>query len=593
MSVSYPGVTHNLRRLAVSSALMMIAACSDTVTAPRDAMRQVTGRRPDVQIASTTIVFASDESWGGQRVCLRSSPCATGAVSWNYPGPGNWNADLSPLPGASWIWSSGLNGFSSPSYPATFSFSKTFELSGSPITAVIRIAADDSATVFVNDNEIGGVGGIQSPYPDATGHLTSFDIASFLHTGTNTITVRGSNGVNPTGCAGTYSCNPAGVVFGGSIDYTPNSAPTISMGSAFFGVEGSQIDIGAIGAADVDGDQLSYVLTFGDTPAPVSSPSSINGSLDDTDAPGGAVITPSLTHSYGDNGTYTVTLTVTEVGKTPALSATANATVTVTNAAPVISVLTLPSSPVPLGTSVAAVAAYTDAGWRDTHTALLQWDWDSETATSTGAASTGIASAGIANGSNTYTAAGVYTVRVLVTDDDGEVASRSSAADISAYVVVYDPAGGFVTGAGWIESPVAACRFTACASDGTAVGKATFGFVSRYARGATVPTGTTEFHFQAGGLKFQSVSYQWLVIAGGRAQYKGEGTINGVGHYGFILTAIDGQLNGGDGSDKLRIKIWDLDNASASVIYDNQMGALDDGNAATALGGGVISIKAK
>jgi hypothetical protein len=256
-------------------------------------------------------------------------------------------------------------------------------------------------------------------------------------------------------------------------------------------------------------------------------------------------------------------------------------------------VLTLPSSPVPIGTSVAAVAAYTDAGWRDTHTALLQWDWDSETATSTGAASTGIASAGIANGSNTYTAAGVYTVRVLVTDDDGEVASRSSAVDISAYVVVYDPAGGFVTGAGWIESPVAACRFTACASDGTAVGKATFGFVSRYARGATVPTGTTEFHFQAGGLKFQSVSYQWLVIAGGRAQYKGEGTINGVGHYGFILTAIDGQLNGGDGSDKLRIKIWDLDNASASVIYDNQMGALDDGNAATALGGGVISIKAK
>jgi hypothetical protein len=42
-----------------------------------------------------------------------------------------------------------------------------------------------------------------------------------------------------------------------------------------------------------------------------------------------------------------------------------------------------------------------------------------------------------------------------------------------------------------------------------------------------------------------------LVIAGARAQYKGLGTVNGSGNYGFLLTAIDGQVNGGGGVDKL------------------------------------------
>ena len=58
-------------------------------------------------------------------------------------------------------------------------------------------------------------------------------------------------------------------------------------------------------------------------------------------------------------------------------------------------------------------------------------------------------------------------------------------------------------------------------------------------------------------MNFHSTSYEWLVVAGARAQYKGEGTINGSGNYGFMLTAIDGQINGGGGVDKFRIKIWD------------------------------------
>jgi len=63
---------------------------------------------------------------------------------------------------------------------------------------------------------------------------------------------------------------------------------------------------------------------------------------------------------------------------------------------------------------------------------------------------------------------------------------------------------------------------------------------------------------------FHSVVYEWLVVSGARAQYKGTGTINGAGNYGFLLTAIDGQINGGGGTDKFRVKIWDKNNGDTT-----------------------------
>jgi len=153
--------------------------------------------------------------------------------------------------------------------------------------------------------------------------------------------------------------------------------------------------------------------------------------------------------------------------------------------------------------------------------------------------------------------------------------------------VVYDPSGGFVTGGGWIDSPEGAY-----AADASLTGRATFGFVSKYQKGAKVPTGSTEFQFKVAGLNFKSASYEWLVVAGAHAKYKGVGTINGAGNYGFMLTATDGQIAGGGGVDTFRIKIWDKDNGDA-VVYDNQMGEGDDSYAGTALGGGSIVIHTK
>jgi hypothetical protein len=151
------------------------------------------------------------------------------------------------------------------------------------------------------------------------------------------------------------------------------------------------------------------------------------------------------------------------------------------------------------------------------------------------------------------------------------------------FVVIYDPKGGFATGGGWINSPTGAYYFNPAI-----VGRATFGFSSKYQKGASIPTGDTQFNFHTGGLDFRSSFYDWLVVAGARAQYKGAGKINGIGNYSFILTAVDGQVNGGGGTDRFRIKIWE--SASGSIIYDNQRGTDDNAAPTTTLGGGSIVV---
>ena len=111
-------------------------------------------------------------------------------------------------------------------------------------------------------------------------------------------------------------------------------------------------------------------------------------------------------------------------------------------------------------------------------------------------------------------------------------------------------------------------------------GKATFGFVAKYKKGASVPDGNTEFQFKAGDLNFHSTSYEWLVVTGSNfAKFKGEGTINGEGNYKFQIWA-------GDGSpDTFRIKIWYEDNGNEIVVYDNGMNQ--------EIGGGSIVVHTK
>jgi parallel beta-helix repeat protein len=158
-------------------------------------------------------------------------------------------------------------------------------------------------------------------------------------------------------------------------------------------------------------------------------------------------------------------------------------------------------------------------------------------------------------------------------------------------VPIYDPEGGFVTGGGWIWSPAGAYS-----DDSELEGKATFGFVSKYKKGAQTPEGNTEFVFKAADLNFHSDSYDWLVVAGAKAMFKGIGTINGEGEYKFMLTAIDANIKENDSFDvdRFRIKIWSEDEyGNETVVYDNGLGADDDDGATTEIGGGSIVIHTK
>ncbi|MGH7726918.1 MAG: immunoglobulin-like domain-containing protein [Candidatus Eiseniibacteriota bacterium] len=258
-------------------------------------------------------------------------------------------------------------------------------------------------------------------------------------------------------------------------------------------------------------------------------------------------------------------------------SGTVSQTITVVDVTPPTAAITAP----PSGTVVAAGTPLTFTGNAGDNCGLqsARWQFDSIVVP---AGPIGLGGAIM----TTYvlTTPGVYQVKLIVDDACGNSVTASQTPEgFDWTVIVYDPNAGFVTGGGWIYSPPGAYR-----PNPALEGKANFGFVSKYHRGSRVPTGETEFQFKTAGLNFHSSAYEWLVVAGAKAQYRGAGTINGGGSYDFLLTAIDGSIQGGGKPDKLRMKIWDR--VSGGVVYDNQNGQPDDSDASTVLGGGSIEI---
>ena len=113
-----------------------------------------------------------------------------------------------------------------------------------------------------------------------------------------------------------------------------------------------------------------------------------------------------------------------------------------------------------------------------------------------------------------------------------------------------DPCKGFVTGGGIVQSYEGADL-----DNPLAFGPATFGFVSKYLKGKTAPSGNLEFQFQAGDLNFKSTSMDWLVVTGEpRAQFRGGGPINGATVCKFEADAWDGSY--GTGNDAFGLKIF-------------------------------------
>jgi hypothetical protein len=236
--------------------------------------------------------------------------------------------------------------------------------------------------------------------------------------------------------------------------------------------------------------------------------------------------------------------------------------------APVIQPIVTVLAPVPVGTSVTASAAFSDVC--GTH--IGTWTFGD------GASSAATMSAGSASGSHIYTMPGVYTLTLTLGDGSGNNSTATY-----QYVVVFDPNGPNVSGSGSVLSPPGAYT-----PDPSISGKASFGFLARYRNGAFVPDGHTHFRFRAADFVFQSDAYEWLVVAGPHAKYKGTGSVNGVAGYRFMLTATDGERPGGGGLDRLHLKVWA---ASGGVIYDNEPGVADDASATQAIDSGHIVIR--
>jgi hypothetical protein len=327
-----------------------------------------------------------------------------------------------------------------------------------------------------------------------------------------------------------------------------NRPPSLEISQPSITVNEGQVASNGGTVTDADGDTITLTVSAGEVTN--LGDGTWSWSLPTTDGP-----TESQTVTiYADDGTGGI--------------AEATFELVVHNVAPTIDVITGPVDPVNINDQPVAVEVlFSDPGTGDTHS--VTWNWgDGTDDTQSNVTSP-------ATYEHSYAEPGVYAVELTVADDDG-----GSATALYEFIVVYDPDGAFVTGGGWIES--AAGAYT---PDPALSGQASFGFVSKYKKGATVPTGNTEFQFHASGLNFRSSSYAWLIVTGSDyARYKGLGTINGElapegEPYKFLLWAGD------DEPDTFRIKIWWDDGETETVVYDNGMDQ--------AIGGGSVVIHIK
>jgi hypothetical protein len=357
-----------------------------------------------------------------------------------------------------------------------------------------------------------------------------------------------SDSVFPVGTT-TVACEAvdhAGNIAKGTITVTvqDTTPPTVSLASAFSLNEGSQITISISSASDVASEPLSFKWFL-------VGPGTLTG-------------TGTSAIYFGANGPSTATVSV-AVSDTHGNSTTATTTVTVSNVPPIITSLTGPVAPMAVGTASIG-ATFTDPGTTDTHVCRVTWG---DAATSYGTVN---GTSKTCSATHAYEEAGLYTVGVTITDSDGASDTRTLGP-----VVVFDPNAGFVTGGGWINSPVGAY-----VANPSVTGRVNFGFNAKYLNNQARLTGQTEFQVQLADINFHSTGSSWLVVTGPNAStavWDGIGTINGAGSYYFQFTVVDGDRDGTK-IDRMRMRIWEV--TSGTVIYDT------GGSLLPLAGGGIV-----
>ncbi|MEV0634310.1 hypothetical protein AB0I77_04890 [Streptomyces sp. NPDC050619] len=301
-----------------------------------------------------------------------------------------------------------------------------------------------------------------------------------------------------------------------------NMAPVVDAGPDVTGDEGSAVTLKGT-AADDNG---TPATTWTYTPVDNVDEGATCSFADEA--------APRTTVTCTDDGTYKVTLTADDGVNSPVSD---SAVLTVHNVAPALTLKQPEGWDVHrVETEVGLAASFTDPGSNDTHTCEVTWD--------DGSTSEFAATDRTCDTTHAYDHAGMDTLSIQVTDDDGGSDSDER------MIVVYDPRAGLAAGAGTLN-------------DGLG-----FSVLAKYpSADSTVPAGAVSLSVptDSGRRTIVSTELEWLVITpSGEAAVKGSSAA-----HGFL-----GYLESG----RFRGVLWPLSQgdipptAPASLSYDSTPG---------------------
>jgi hypothetical protein len=238
--------------------------------------------------------------------------------------------------------------------------------------------------------------------------------------------------VTASSTPGTYFNNAAGDAGAVTVVATGDTAPITveagddpitASGTTFAATEGASFSGAVATFTDPDtaatASEYAATIDWGDGSA--TSAGTISGSAGSFSVAG--------THTYTEEGSYPVTVTITDVADTGNTD-TANSTGTVADAALHAGTLTVPSS-----TSL-AVTANASFSFIDDNTGAPASDFTATIDWGDGSSTAGVVSGSggsyAASGSHTYAAAGPYTITVTVVDEGGSTTGAAAAISVVA-----------------------------------------------------------------------------------------------------------------------------------------------------------------
>lgn len=191
------------------------------------------------------------------------------------------------------------------------------------------------------------------------------------------------------------------------LDTTP---PAVDIGGPYAGDEGSEFTFDASGTADA-GAGLAEILW------------DLDGDGEFDDATG-----PMASQSYGDDGSRFIGIQVSDnLGNNDI----ASTTIEVRNADPAVSITNLSTTQPYPGQVVTVEGSFTDSGWLDTHTAVVDWGDGETTEATVSELNEAPEATGAFSAQHSYSAMGPFNITVTVTDDDGGAGTASTQVEVA------------------------------------------------------------------------------------------------------------------------------------------------------------------